>query len=405
MSFESNSIRAFNAAGHLWRQARPSALSLDSNSLLAAARKEAGLHDFGAVEFREGLDRLVDALEHEAGLTAAGRVSVKRTLTRLLVQRLRFRHEVKRSALVPYEVIRSPLVVTGLPGRSLELVRDLLALDPMQRPLRRWEADEVAPPANLDAERSDPRLVEALHRRGRSALADALADNGDPTLPADCSVLLAGSFRSHAFSAMGPVPTYSRWLDSCDMGDPYEHHRTQLALLQTTNPTHRWSLASADHLPNLSTVQAVYPDAQVVIVHRDPAPVIEDLTHRLVASRRRYCGPVDDGAVQEEVSKRLQRSTNRAASALDGMDHIMVFHLQFAEFVEDPVGAIERIYRFRGLELPDVGRLRMQAWIDQGGSGPDPTRRGAGSIDADEVRGRFGDYLARFAVPSEPVRR
>ena len=80
-----------NRVGSMWRRARPGAATLDANELLAAARKDAGLHDFGDGTFREGLDVLVDALNAEAALSPVGQAVIRRYLVRLLVGRLRVR--------------------------------------------------------------------------------------------------------------------------------------------------------------------------------------------------------------------------------------------------------------------------------------------------------------------------
>jgi hypothetical protein len=48
-------------------------IRIDSDSLLAAAEKKAGLHDFGPPTFRPGLDALTTAFERDAGLSPAGR--------------------------------------------------------------------------------------------------------------------------------------------------------------------------------------------------------------------------------------------------------------------------------------------------------------------------------------------
>ena len=45
---------------------------LDAGALVDTATAQTGLTEFGAPGWREGLDRLIDSLNGEAGLTALG---------------------------------------------------------------------------------------------------------------------------------------------------------------------------------------------------------------------------------------------------------------------------------------------------------------------------------------------
>ena len=56
--------------------------------LIAAARAETGLDDFGDDSFREGLEILVRSLDTEAHLNAIGEMALPHQLTQLLAQRL-----------------------------------------------------------------------------------------------------------------------------------------------------------------------------------------------------------------------------------------------------------------------------------------------------------------------------
>ena len=60
-------------------------LDLSPESLLAEARAQAGLADFGDRAFRDGLDVLVETYETTANLSPAGRKRTRRRLVQLLV--------------------------------------------------------------------------------------------------------------------------------------------------------------------------------------------------------------------------------------------------------------------------------------------------------------------------------
>src|SRR5262245_14908483 len=66
-------LRAFNASGHLLEHLGRRPVALDEHSLLEAARRLSGRHDFGGDEFREPLAILLHGYETEARLTLLGR--------------------------------------------------------------------------------------------------------------------------------------------------------------------------------------------------------------------------------------------------------------------------------------------------------------------------------------------
>jgi hypothetical protein len=76
----------------IWRTACRAGIgrvSLDGESLVAAARRTTGLRDFVDESFREPMQRMLTALEDEACLHPLGRATMRESLVRALVNRLR----------------------------------------------------------------------------------------------------------------------------------------------------------------------------------------------------------------------------------------------------------------------------------------------------------------------------
>src|SRR5262245_11113767 len=67
-------VRLINAAGAGLRRVGVRWPRLDAGTLLAAARRRAGLTDFGDGRFREGLGVLIDAFNARDGAHAFGRI-------------------------------------------------------------------------------------------------------------------------------------------------------------------------------------------------------------------------------------------------------------------------------------------------------------------------------------------
>ena len=83
---------------------------LDTETLLAAAREQTSLSDFGDPSFREGLDTLVDALNREARLSEAGVGRVAGSIVTTLAQRLQVEDYLKANPALLDAPIRKNLL-------------------------------------------------------------------------------------------------------------------------------------------------------------------------------------------------------------------------------------------------------------------------------------------------------
>src|SRR5260370_39707454 len=72
------------------------------------------------------------------------------------------------------------------------------------------------------------------------------------------------------------VPTYTRWMLDADPGPAYEYHHLVLQLLQSAAPG-RWALKTPHHAAFLDEGLRQYPDARLVMTHRDPITVVAPL--------------------------------------------------------------------------------------------------------------------------------
>ena len=82
--------------------------------------------------------------------------------------------------------------------------------------------------------------------------------------------MLNQDFKSLLWEAIANVPTYGRWLLGTDQRSAYAYHRQVLQVLQSGGVRGRWTLKSPHHALHLDALTAVYPDARLVLMHRDP---------------------------------------------------------------------------------------------------------------------------------------
>ena len=258
------------------------ALPLDRDALLAEARATLGMDGrgvdgFGSDEFLEPLDVLLPALEKEAELSVIGRFLTRRFLLRLLEVRAQTVAYLRDDPGVVDEDILEPVFVAGAPRTGTTILHALLAQDASVRVPEGWELLRPVPPPN-PADFPDPGRVVLADRELRAMASvtsrlDAIHEYSG-RMHKECVSSMSFVFRSEEFTARYHVPSYVAWLAACDMTPAYQWHRLVLQILQRRWHDARWVLKSPVHLHSLLVLLAVFPDARVLVTHRDPLAVL-----------------------------------------------------------------------------------------------------------------------------------
>ena len=250
---------------------------MNIDELLDAACADAGSDDFGPGDFRDGLAVLVDSAAREARFNAIGDAAFPGMVASSLAQRLRVQDWRTRHPEVADERIDAPIVVIGMFRAGTTLLSRLFDQDPRNRALLGWEAGNGVPPPTPAEHRAGPR-VEAAHA------ANAMLSQLNPRVQVvhreaadeatECISVMAQDFKSLTWAAVANIPTYDEWLLGVDQRSAYEYHRRVLQVLQSNGVRGRWTLKSPHHALALDALTDVYPDAHLVLLHRDPVVLI-----------------------------------------------------------------------------------------------------------------------------------
>src|SRR5262249_47681631 len=146
---------------------------------------------------------------------------------------------------------------------------------------------------------------------------------------------------------------YQAWLESADLTWVYASHRRQLQYLQWKAPATRWVLKSPGHLWALDALLAVYPDARIVQMHRDPLKVVASLTSLVTLLRSLASNAMDPVGMARAWTPRLARGLTRAPQARDdaALPASRVFDVRFPDLMADPIAMVRRIYAHFDLAL------------------------------------------------------
>ncbi|MNF68694.1 Sulfotransferase domain protein [compost metagenome] len=381
------------------------AFALDS-LLAEASARAGGLDDFGPGDFREALQVLARALREEAHLSAQGTALLREKLVAQLVNRLVIEDYCKRHPEILQQPVDDPLVIVGLPRTGTTLLQRVLSVDPRFSKAQWWETRYPAPLPEESLERPTDRIGRA--RAEVAAMVEfvpqILAIHPlDAEQPDEEFMLMEHSFLC-AMDSYVNVPAYTAWLDRQDQTQVYAYLKKMLQFLQWQQarrgiaPGRRWLLKSPQHLHTLELLFKVFPRAQVILTHRDPGKTIPSLASFIHTLWQIYSDQADPAQVGEQWNTRMARALRHTMAVRDGMPAGAFLDVRFEDTVSDPLGVVERIYRFAGLELtPDV-RQSMSDWLSRNGRDKraahhyDPASFG---LDEMRLQRDYGEYRAR----------
>ncbi len=385
-------------------------VELSERALLAAARHSTGLEDFGdEADWKEGFTRLLASLNDEARLNRVGCVIAFGELLRHLENRLRVTEDIRRNPSILEVEVRRPVFVVGLPRTGSTILHDLLARDPDSRVPMTWETQYMSPPAEAATFDTDPRIAKCeahFEQTSRALIPEfqAIHEMG-ALLAQECLMLNAFDFKSVIFANQFRLPSYEQWVETSDQTSLYRTHKRLLQYMQWHNPKARWVLKSTGHLFGLDALYTVYPDAQLIMTHRDPLKLIASHCS-LVAMA---CSMGSDEVDREEIGAMWSVSWERAMR--NGVDFhrthpqaSSIFDMHFAELARDPLAMVRRIYAHFDLPLSAATEARMREFIE----GNPKERHGVHryrlqdfGLDPARERERYRFYQDYFAVADE----
>ncbi|EKX60314.1 sulfotransferase [Streptomyces ipomoeae] len=386
-------------------------MQLNRDFLISTAVQATGLSDFGECSWSEGLDRLLGALDTEAGLTDLGRTVAAQDIGAHIANRLRIVDWCSRAPETAEREVKAPLVIAGLPRTGTTILHDLLAQDHerYRAPLT-WEVARPVPPPAAATYDTDPRIdeVQAELDMSNQLVPDLMKFHPvGARLAQECVRITASDFRSMTFPAQYRIPGYMRWLlNEADMAPAYRWHRSFLQHLQVGERPRRWLLKAPAHTWHLPALLAEYPDAVLIHAHRDPLRVIVSVSELVTYLR----AAVSEGRTHAETASEyieplldaLARSEQARANGLLAPGRVI--DIRYREFVADPLRTIREIYERLGTSLSATAEQAMRRFLAAHPADTGPRYNfGSTGLDAEALRDRVRGYQERFGVEDEPL--
>ena len=379
-------------------------------AILGAAKAEAGLDDFGAMDFVERLDLWCQCVNEDTFLSPVGRAGLWPMFVRYARDRLRVEDLCKRHPEILDIVIDRPIIVAGPPRSGTTHLLGLLSADTRLRSMPWWEA--IAPvPTAADAptaEDPNPRWTRA---EAGWQMQDAMLPlmkfmhEFSPDHISEDIELQALDFSSYLLEWLSMSP---RWRDhylSHDQSGTYAYLKKGLQVMTFFKGPNRWVIKCPQHMEQLPVLRATFPDATYVITHRDPVGSIRStLSMWLYASRilRTKRDPEEPKGYWIDRYRTLLGRCVRDHHVLPPEQTVDVY---FHQWIKNPDAILAEIYAKAGLPL-DAATL---ATLHKYHADHDPGVKGRVVFDlerdfgitAEDVRARFQFYFDRFPVEKE----
>ena len=371
--------------------AAPPTLSVPA--VLDAARRDSGLDDFGPADFQERLAVWMAAGRADEGLNDFGRAVLFGYARRYAAQRAHLQALLRRAPALGDEAVVRPVFIAGLPRSGTTRLVNLLSLDRRWRTLPYWEAVE---PFGVRGAPDTRRARCSAAWRDLDALLPHLKAMHEmsPDHVHEDLELMALDFTTYNIEWTAHVPAWRDWYLAHDRRPHYRFLKRALQALQWQDreagqPARRWLLKCPQHLENLLPLLETFPDATLVLTHREPADVIVSAA-TVVTYGDRLCRhrpqPHETGAYWCD---RIERMLDACLADLPRLPAAQWHSLPFERFVADEVGALRQVYALAGEPLDEALCERFSARRDAG------LDAASGSI-AYDPEGDFG--LSRAAL-------
>ena len=343
--------------------------AFDLDSVLDAAREEAGLGDFGDTGFTEALAKVLECVRRDLRFSDTGFMAFQANIRRWLVNRLRYVDGVKKNPTVLEEDVSDPIVVLGMPRCGTTKMQRLLSAAPGTIALPLWMTQNPAP--FPDEEPGNPAgriaFARAIQEAQRANNPDFLASHERTAEQAEeDSDLLLFAIDYLMMFIVHPSDALLDWLRERPRLPAYELQHRLLQYLQWQQGgrrERRWILKNPGHIGQLDALSTVYPKATVLHLHRDLRTVLPSYC-RLI--RAIYLDLFDD-----YDSRRIGRQTlaywgpefRRHRAQREALrDRLNIVDAPYRAVLEDAVGVAGAVFERAGMPMTGQMQQALERW-------------------------------------------
>lgn len=379
---------------------------LDRETLLSLARDRAGLSDFGDLWFLEPMDHFIEASNREGRLTPAGHAAQTEVIVKGLVSRLRMVADIARHPEILDEKVEVAGIILGLPRTGSTIFQRLLASAPGMTGLRWYEAQNFAPfPGEEPGNPAGRRAYAQAMIDGWLELSPELASIHplDPDAPDEEILVLGQMFVSTMIEGMNFVPGFAAWLNGYDQSKGHEDLKTILKYLQWQDPSRhgkKWILKSPSNLPYTEVAANAFPDALLIMTHRDPLQTVPSYVS-MQAALYKLSATLTDHEVGAFWFPRLVEWMRLFEAARERIGEERFIDIDYREVGKEPMVQAERVLTRFGIPIDAQVEETLTEFLAGNKREQRPMHDYSlerFGLDEEAIKREFANYRARYIL-------
>lgn len=330
--------------------------------------------------FLNAFNKLCYDLENKSNLTPVGRLLTYQILHMYVSNRLKILNQNKNLLKNKQNIkIKEPVFVIGMPRSGTTFLHNLLKNDDknFRAPLN-WEI--AIPPFEKPEDSFLVKLSLYIMKAQLYIFNNFLAPQVaavhpvEPLNAEECMPILAMSMLSLQWNTLYNVTDYNDWLIEQDQHDAFKIHKMFLQTLQEPYDRnnninqHKWLLKAPWHMNHLDVIFDMYPDANIIMPHRDPTNMLASLSSLQI----RFWGIASNNLLLKEQGEyQLKQWTKIAKKYLNVRKNIVnikqnnnILDLSFEnELYKNPIETVEKIYKHFNWNFDDEIKNKMINWL------------------------------------------
>jgi hypothetical protein len=270
--------------------------------------------------------------------------------------------------------------------------------------IRWFEAQNFAPfPGEVRGNPEGRRAYAQQMIEGWLAAAPELASIHplDTEGPDEELIILGQMFVSTMVEAMTFVPSFARWLNEYDQSHGHEDLITILKYLQWQDPSHRgrkWILKSPTNLPYTEYAAKAFPNALLIMTHRDPLQTVPSYVSMQTALYK-LNSTITPEMVGAFWFPRLVEWMRRFEAARARIGENRFIDIDYREIAQEPLVQAKRVLARVGIPASDDLDAVLAEFLEGNRREQRPVHEYSldrYGLDEEKIRSEFSDYRARY---------
>jgi hypothetical protein len=186
------------------------------------------------------------------------------------------------------------------------------------------------------------------------------------------------------------------------MQQGYEFYKVQLQLLSWLRPAKRWILKWPYHLWHIDTLLKTFPDAIVIILHRDPREAIPSVCSLAALARASFCESIDTAALGRFWLDYNEAALQRSEMARKNARVDQIIDIHYTDMTKDPLSVIENILNQIDLasDKPWFNSLGIDLKMKEAKQRQHQYALSQFGLSADNIRERLAEYIEKYDLSS-----